>query len=414
MNHNKYPLSADLDYYKLTMGQAIHEYHPDDIVTFTFKNRDKVNKLSEYVPVDELQNRLEEIRAVGFTGEEIAYYAGLMASDDGARFSEDYLDALADLELPEVNVNINPETNDLDINSTGKWLNVTFWETVIMSEINQIHYKNMAAERGLSLDDLYAEGNQRLTDKIEKLRAHPGIKFADFGTRRRFSREWHEHVVNRLANELPEQFIGTSNPWFAYEYNLAPIGTFAHEMPMVYAGLAGARGDNPLNGHNEMLQNWDEVYDGDLSTALTDTFTSEFFWADFTPEQAEKWSGLRHDSGDPIEFGERAIEFYTQNNIDPSTKTIVFSDGLDIDKIVELYEYFNGRINVVFGWGTSLMNDLGLKANNMVMKATHVNGEPTVKLSDNEGKHTGPEDYVQNYASLAKEAVRRAGLVLAA
>lgn len=411
---NKYPLSSDLDYYKLTMGQVIHEYHPDDIVTFTFKNRDKVNKLSEYVPVSELQNRLEEIRTAGFSGEEIAYYAGLMASNGEARFSEDYLDALADLELPEVNVNINPETDDLDINSTGKWLNVTFWETVIMSEINQIHYKNMAAERGLSLDDLYAEGNQRLTNKIEKLRTYPGIKFADFGTRRRFSREWHEHVVSRLANELPEQFIGTSNPWFAYEYNLAPIGTFAHEMPMVYAGLAGARGDSPLNGHNEMLVDWDNVYDGDLSTALTDTFTSEFFWTDFTPKQAEKWSGLRHDSGDPIEFGERAIEFYEQNGVDPTTKTIVFSDGLDIDKIVELYEYFNGRVNVVFGWGTSLMNDLGLKANNMVMKATHVNDEPTVKLSDNEGKHTGPENYVQEYARLAKIAVERAGLVLVA
>jgi nicotinate phosphoribosyltransferase len=264
----------------------------------------------------------------------------------------------------------------------------------------------------LSIEDLYAEGNRRLDDKIARLQARPDIKFSDFGTRRRFSAKWHEHVVSRLAQECSENFVGTSNPWFAYKYDLTPIGTFAHEMPMVYAGLEDANGGDPLDGHTKMLKDWQDHYKGDLSVALTDTFGSEFFFTDFTAEQAHDWRGLRHDSGDPFDFGERVIDFYAQHEIDPTTKTIVFSDGLDIDMIEKLADHFSGRINLMFGWGTSLTNDLGLPSNNIVMKATHVNQTDTVKLSDNIGKHTGPERQVQRYQSsvagkLSKNALRQ-------
>jgi nicotinate phosphoribosyltransferase len=395
-------LSRDLDYYKLTMGNVIFEKHPDAEVTFTLKNRAHEQPLSEYVSPEALQARLDQIREQGFTAEEIAYYAGLTAQDGNARFSPEYLDHLAGMELPPVAIALD-ETGDLAIDSTGKWTDVTFWETVVMSETNELYYKNLMESHGLLLDDLYEEGDYRLDAKIEKLREYPGIKFADFGTRRRFSADWHEHVVDRLARELPDQFVGTSNPWFAYKYDLKPIGTFAHEMPMVYAGIADANGRNPLDGHAEMLRDWEEVYDGDLSIALTDTFGSEFFFNDFNATQARQWNGLRHDSGDPIEFGEQAITFYEQHGIDPITKTIVFSDGLDVDTIVELYRHFEGHVNILFGWGTSLMNDLGLPANNMVMKATKVNDTATVKLSDNEGKHTGPQDKIDEYKDLTKQ-----------
>ena len=428
MKNSEYPLSSGLDYYKLTMGQVIYEQHPNTEVTFTLKNRSSEQPLSEYISPEALQQRLDRIREQGFTSEEIAYYAGLTAQNGNARFTPDYLDYLEQLQLPEVNISINPATNDLDIDSGGKWIDVTFWETVVMSEVNELYYEQLMESHDLGINDLYAEGDRRLNDKIEKLKEYPGIKFADFGTRRRFSTNWHEHVVQRLAQDLPEQFTGTSNPWFAYKYNLAPIGTFAHEMPMVYAGIADAFGKNPLKGHNEMLRDWEDTYHGDLSIALTDTFGSEFFFNDFTSKQAETWNGLRHDSGDPIEFGERAIEFYKKSGVDPTTKTIVFSDGLDVDTIIKLYQHFNGKINVTFGWGTSLMNDLGLPANNMVMKATEVSvptrvdmpdgrdqfgmireADPTkgnclayvtrklVKLSDNTGKHTGPECKVKEY-----------------
>jgi nicotinate phosphoribosyltransferase len=151
-----------------------------------------------------------------------------------------------------------------------------------------------------------------------------------------------------------------------------------------------------------MLRDWERHYQGDLSIALTDTFGSDYFFSDFTPEQAHEWRGLRHDSGDPIDFGEKAIDFYLKHEIDPTEKTIVFSDGLDVDEIIRLSTHFAGRINLLFGWGTNLMNDLGIPANNFVMKATAVNDTPTVKLSDDAGKHTGPEDYVERYQEAAQ------------
>ncbi len=398
-------LSRDIDYYKVTMGQVIFEKHRDAQVTFTLKNRANKQPLSEYVTPEALQERLDRIREQGFTAEEIAYYGSILAQNGKAQFTPEYLEHLANLTLPEIEVRVNPESGELDVDPTGDWVDVTFWETVVMSQTNELYYEQLMESKGLKLQDLYDEGDRRLNEKIEKLRAYPGIKFADFGTRRRFSADWHEHVVSRLVNELPDQFIGTSNPWFAYKYGIKPIGTFAHEMPMVYAGLADAGGRNPMDGHGEMLEDWDDVYDGGLSTALSDTFTSEFFFAEFTPEQARKWNGLRHDSGDPIAFGERAIEFYEQNGVDPTTKTIVFSDGLNVDEIIRLYEHFEGRVNVLFGWGTNLMNDLGLPANNFVMKATCVNDTPTVKLSDNEGKHTGPQEQVDRYVDLKDERI---------
>lgn len=406
-------LSRGLDYYKLTMGNVIFEKHPDAEVTFTLKNRAHDQPLSEYVPTEELQYRLDRIREQGFTPEEIAYYAGLTAQNGEARFTPEYLDHLAELELPEVNIHINPETGDLDIDSTGKWTDVTFWETVVMSETNEIYYKNLMESHGMQLQDLYDEGNVRLDAKIEKLRGFPGIKFADFGTRRRFSAEWHEHVVARLVKELPGQFIGTSNPWFAYKYTVPPIGTMAHEIYMGYAGIADIRGDNPLNANRNVLADWVDVYNGELTTALPDTFGTEVFFNDFTKEQARTWKSLRHDSGDPYDFTERAIAKYEQFGIDPKEITIVFSDGLSVDKIIDLYKHFEGRITMVFGWGTSLMNDLGLPANNMVMKATDIylpnahNADYTqrhlVKLSDDEGKHTGPAEVVSEYIGYRDE-----------
>jgi nicotinate phosphoribosyltransferase len=170
---------------------------------------------------------------------------------------------------------------------------------------------------------------------------------------------------------------------------------------MVYAVLAEVRGRSIRGSHNRMLQDWYDRYGKDLSIALTDTFTTDFFFEDFTRQQAAEWRGLRHDSGDPVAFGEKAIRFYQQNGIDPREKTIVFSDSLDIRRIVELAQTFKGRINTMYGWGGNFGSDLGLKNLNCVMKATRVclNGwdADTVKLSDVNGKHTGPATQVRKY-----------------
>ena len=276
-----------------------------------------------------------------------------------------------------------------------------------MSELNELYFKNKLAAEGLSLEELYREGDRRLTEKIELLKNRPDIKFSDFGTRRRFSYEWQKHVVTRVATELPDNFSGTSNIYLAHTLGLKPIGTFAHELPMVYSALADEAGENPLDGHNKVLEDWQELYKGDLSTALTDTFTSDFFFTDMTVEQAHQWKSLRHDSGDPVEFGKKVIAFYEDLGIDPQEKTIIFSDGLDIDTIISLADTFAGRINVLFGWGTTLTNDLGIKPNNFVMKATKANQTPTVKLSDSEGKHTGPVEKVALYQEKVAEALAR-------
>ena len=400
-------ISQGLDYYKATMGMNEFLKHPEAEVTFTLKNRSP-NLLSEFVSPVELQDRLNEL-AEGWRPDEVAYLAGLQNQDGKETFSQEYLDFLISNPLPPVKIGYD-KRGDLAVEATGKWPLVTFWETVIMSEINEIYFRNKLAREGYSLEEVYAEGDRRLDEKIKLLKSRPDIKFSDFGTRRRFSFNWHRHVIERVANELPDNFVGTSNIYLAHKLGLKPIGTFAHEMPMVYAALADKAGNNPLNGHNQALRDWQDTYGDELSIALTDTFTTDFFFADFTPDQWSSWKGLRHDSGDPIEFGNKAIEIYKKNGIDPLEKTIVFSDGLDVGEIIRIADYFKDKINVTFGWGTTLTNDLGITPNNFVMKATEVNGVSTVKLSDTPGKHIGSGDKIREYSELVKAALAEKAL----
>ena len=213
----------------------------------------------------------------------------------------------------------------------------------------------------------------------------------------------------RLRDEAPENLIGTSNVAWAHELGIAPIGSYAHEMDMVYAGLADRPGGDLRGSHAQMLDDWHALYGDNVSIALTDTFGSAFFFDALTTEQGEQWQGLRHDSGDPFAFGETAISWYEAHGIDPRQKTLLFSDGLDLPTIVELNDRFKGRAKLAFGVGTNLTNDLGVPPLNVVMKATSVNGVPTVKLSDDAGKHIGPAGKVAEYvdAFLAGPPVAR-------
>lgn len=390
-------LSAYLDLYKGPMSQLAYEKHPDAEVTFELKNRRGTQNLLDHVSPEALQERLDRFKG-GWKSDEIAFLATQKRKgDQSPLFHEDFLSFLAESNLPDVHVAVNPESGDLEVTTTGPWPLVTFWETVVMAEVNEMYFESYVQKEGLDLEEVYAEGDRRLSEKIAKLQARPDIKFADFGTRRRFSYRWHKHVLGRLAAECPGNLIGTSNIWLAKEFGLMPIGTYAHEMPMVYAALADIAGNDPMDGPRQMQTDWVEEYDDNLSTALTDTFTSEYFFADFTKEQAEHWQALRHDSGDPIVFGEQVIEFYKLCGIDPTQKTIVFSDGLDIDAIIKLADHFAGKINIVFGWGTTLTNDLGLPALNVVMKAVRVNGQSTVKESDDPGKGMGEPETRKRY-----------------
>lgn len=395
-------LMSGLDFYKLTMAQFAWENHPEAEVTFTFKNRKKeqnilerlieTNGLAQHVPrelhVAMAISRVYEALApyrFGFNQYELAWL-----SRHGA-FKPSFVDYLRGRELPQPLV--VEQDGDLAISVTGPWPMASLWETVVMAEVNELYFSSEPLT-------VQTEGHMRLSEKILALRADPSIKVSEFGTRRRFSRSWQETVTRRLQAELPENFVGTSNPHLAAELKCNVIGTFAHELPMVYGGLAEEVGGNPLIAHGEMLDRWFETYGEKLSIALTDTFGSDFFFASFGEERARKWKGLRHDSGNPFEFGEKAIAFYESFGIDPRTKLLVFSDGLDLETIQKIHEGFNGRVQLMYGWGTGLTNDMGLKALSIVMKATHVNGVGTVKLSDDLGKHTGAESDVLRYQSL--------------
>ncbi|HTB48792.1 MAG TPA: nicotinate phosphoribosyltransferase [Verrucomicrobiae bacterium] len=394
-------VSRGLDYYKPTMSQLAYEKEPQATVTFTFKNRGE-QRLEDYISVDGLQGRLDTIREYDWQPDEIDYFATLVNSTGDRVFSDAFLGHLQQEGLPPARVTHDEATGDLAITATGKSSEVTFWETIVMSEANEMYFENYVRANGLDLAAIYEEGDRRLDEKVASMQANPDIKIADFGTRRHFSFRWQRHVLQRLQTECPDNLLGTSNVALANTMGLKPIGTFAHEMPMLYAGLADARGEDIRDSHNTFLQDWHERYGDDLAIALTDTFGSDFFFEDFTPKQARQWRGVRHDSGDPVAFGERLIDFYDSNGIDAETKTVVFSDGLDMQQIVDLNNHFKGRINIIFGWGTTLTNDLGLQPLNVVMKVTHVKtaeGQEadTVKLSDNAGKHTGPAEKVKEY-----------------
>ena len=391
---------AGLDFYKLTMSQLALVKGAVSLgseeVVFELKNRG-TNRLSDVVSVRELQAHLDEfIQPFKY---ETSYLKSVQFSKTDPVFSNLYLSALDKRTLPPVTVG-KGDDRELTVTASGPWWLVTFWETIVMSTINELYYAK-------THPSAISTGHKLLSDKIDVLRKHPEILFSDFGTRRRFSLKWHMTVLERLADELPGQLTGTSNPYFSRHLGLHPIGTFAHEMPMVYAAMADRSSDgNPLESQNEMFDDWYFLYGDNLSVALTDTFGSDYFFRTFGSERAHKWAGLRHDSGDPFKFGEKAIAFYKSYGIYPMDKKIVFSDGLDIGTILSLNEAFKGRINLNFGWGTNLMNDMGpeIRPNNIVMKATKVGATGTVKLSDSAGKHTGTEKNIKRYIDFADPA----------
>jgi len=396
-------LSAGIDYYKPTMSQLQFEKHPDKEVTFTFKNRGD-QRIADYVGEEELQAQLDQVRERGWAQRELNYLASLTRNDGECVFSGDYLDYLAKSQLPEVRVTMDEESSDLAIETTGKWPLVTFWETIVMSQVSEIYFSNYVRINNLDIEEIYSEGDRRLDKWVEFLQANPDVKVSEFGTRRRFSLRWQKHITKRLDSECPDNLLGTSNVCLASTMNLSPIGTFAHEMPMVYAGIADAKGENVRSAHNQMLEDWEYKYP-ELLIALSDTFTSDFFFQDFTKQQAEAWKGLRHDSGDALEFASKAVTFYRRNAISPKTKSITFSDGLNVESVTRIHKAVKDRVVDSYGVGTNFTNNLGIKALNVVMKATHVrlpcgHEADTVKLSDNKGKHTGPEALVQRYGKV--------------
>ncbi|MDD4931774.1 MAG: nicotinate phosphoribosyltransferase [Candidatus Colwellbacteria bacterium] len=382
----------DIDFYKFTMGQFILLNHSGTPVRFALKNRTTSIRLPESIDMIELTCQLDHVRKLRFTNTELHYLRGTNEYQD-RMFCEKYLEFLKNLRLPPYRIDID-EKGQFILEFPGMWEEVTYWEIYALSIINELYFRSLM--KGLSVfakDCIRAKGVKRLETKIRELRKYPALKFTDFGTRRRFGREWQEYVVKSISEELPGQFIGTSNTKLAETLSLTPMGTSAHELPMVLSGIMYDSDESIRASHHRALIEWWDLYGQGLSIALPDTFGTDFFFETFSKEQAEKWKGLRQDSGDPFAFGYKTISFYDKMGIDSLKKMIVFSDGLEMDKMIRLFLKFNKVINVSFGWGTNLTNDLGFPALSLVVKPIEACGHPLVKLTDNIQKAMGnPED----------------------
>jgi nicotinate phosphoribosyltransferase len=385
----------DVDFYKFTMGQLVFLRYRDVPVTYALTNRTRKIRLASVVDKAELKAELDHARSLRFNNSELHYLRG--TNEYGERmFTEDYLQFLRELQLPEYD--LEEVDGSFELRFEGPWSQAIYWETIALALLNELYYRNLMRElSAFSRDLVYAEGRIRLAHKIRTLRDHPEIKFVDFGTRRRFSREWQHYVDRTLADELPEQFLGTSATESAMLHGLVPMGTSAHELYMVMSGIMHESEDRIRASHNRVLTDWWDLYGWGLSVAVTDTYGSEFFFRDMTEEQAKVWKGLRHDSGDPFEFGERAVRFYEEHDIDPREKLLIFSDGLELDRILKLSERFHGRVELSFGWGTNLTNDMGFDPIAIVVKAVEVAGRRTVKLSDNLAKATGSKEDIARF-----------------
>ncbi|MCR4327491.1 MAG: nicotinate phosphoribosyltransferase [Nanoarchaeota archaeon] len=388
----------DTDFYKLTMGQFVYNRYPDVIVKYSFKNRTSSVNLAEVVDENDLRRELNNIRSLSLTNDEVNYLKSLKYEGKHL-FKEDYIDFLKNIELPTYE--LSKEKGFLKLEFTGPWSKSIYWETLALSVINELYYKEKL--RGMNLEEVeavYSEGKKRLKKKVRTLRENPEIKFIEFGTRRRFSSGWQSKVVSYLKEHVPSQITGTSNVYLAMKHGLDPKGTMAHETFMVMSGIMHDNDESIRNSHNQVLKEWWEEYGESLSIALTDTYGSEFFFKDITPEQARNWKGLRQDSGDPREFARHQIEFYNGLGIDPKEKLFVPSDGLEIEKMVSLQKEYGNKINIVSGWGTNLTNDMGLKPLSLVIKAVEANGHGTVKLSDNSAKSTGEPSDISRFIQI--------------
>ncbi len=385
----------DLDFYKFTMGQMVFLKYRDVPVVYSLVNRTRQVRLAEFIDSAELREELDHVRSLRLNNSELHYLRG--TNEYGERmFRESYLEFLRSLELPPYE--LEEVDGSFRLQFRGSWSTTIYWETVALSIVNELYNRSLMKPLSRFEQDLaFARGRIRLAEKIRVLRGKPEISFIDFGTRRRFSRDWQHYVDRTLAEEMPAQFLGTSSTESAMLHGLVPMGTSAHELTMVMSGIMHDSDDLIRASHNRVLQDWWDLYGWGLSVAVTDTYGSEFFFRDMEEDQARAWKGLRHDSGDPFEFGEKAIRFYEGHGIDPREKLLIFSDGLELPIILALSRRFHGRIKLSYGWGTNLTNDLGFEPISIVVKAVEANGHRTVKLSDNLAKATGSREDIERF-----------------
>ncbi len=391
----------DTDFYKLLMCQSVFRNHPDTQVTFSLINRTKTIRLAELVDEGELREQLDHIRSLRLTRGESTWLRGNTFYGKRQMFTPAFMEWFENLQLPPYH--LEKKDGQYELTFAGTWPEVMLWEIPALAVIMELRSRAVLKDMGrFELQVLYARAMTKLWEKVDRLKSIPDLRVADFGTRRRHSYLWQDWCVQAMMEGLGGSFTGTSNCRIAMMREIEAIGTNAHELPMVYAALAetdAALRQSPY----DVLADWHEEHDGNLRIILPDTYGTKGF-LEGAPDWLAGWTGIRVDSGDPATGAETAINWWRSRGEDPREKLVIFSDGLDADKIVELHQQFNGRCRVSFGWGTMLTNDFkglvtddALAPFSLVCKAVAANGRPTVKLSDNPKKAMGPKEEVARY-----------------
>jgi nicotinate phosphoribosyltransferase len=405
----------DTDFYKLLMLQFIWRNFPATHVTSEIHNRTTAVRLADRISASALRDQLDHVRGLRLRRSELVWLTGNTFYGTKQIFQPDFLAWLEhDFRLSPYE--ILEHDGQLTIRFSGLWTEVTMWEVYSLAIVSEMKTRAaLSTLNELELDVLYARAKTRLWDKIELLRSVSGLRLSDFGTRRRHSFLWQEYCVQALSTALGPSLTGTSNTALAYKHDLEAIGTNAHELPMALAALASRgpvsrQSDDDLRASQyRVLELWAESYNNELLITLPDTFgTTQFLQG--APDWVARWTGQRVDSKDPFTAGDEYIAWLESRGQNPRTKRLIASDGLDASTIVDLHNYFNGRIRFSAGWGTLLTNDFRgchprgpqeeattFAPISLVCKLTSADGIPTVKLSDNPSKATGPADQIARY-----------------
>ncbi len=365
------------DAYKFSMGQAIYHQFSDYKTTWSFKCRNKDVHFTDEM-VEEIKNQIKAYCQLRFTEDELNYLENIIW------IKGSYVDFLRLWQPRYEDFYIGTDAEcGLVIETMGTWLNTSMYEIPTLAIVNEVYFRMQ-----YNYDELLDSFKERLANKVEKVKngTYNLAVFSEFGLRRRLSAEAQELAVKALTEEnlSKSKFLGTSNVFLARKYNVTPVGTMAHEWIMCTG--QGNHKHNPAYSNWYALDAWVKEYGVLNGTALTDAITTDCFLKDFQLTYATLFSGVRHDSGDPIEWGEKMISHYEKLGIDPKTKTLLFSDSLDFERADKLYKHFNGRAKVGFGIGTYISNDTKVPALNIVMKTTRCNGMDVAKISDVEGK----------------------------
>ena len=381
------PSLLDTDLYKFTMMQVVQHQFAEAEVEYRFKCRNPDVDLSPFV--EEIEAEIRALCDLRFNKDELDYLRRWRF------FKSDFVDLLGLFHLQQRFVSVSRRKDsekEIDITIKGPWLHTILFEVPVLAIVSEVYYRNTVPKPN------FEEGRRRLGEKIARANTidTPDFRIADYGTRRRFSRQWQDEVLRTLKRDMGTHFVGTSNVRFAMEQGLTPLGTMAHE----YLQACQAVGPRLRDSQSFAFNMWAREYRGDLGIALSDVVGLGAFLRDFDLFFCKLFDGVRHDSGDPFEWGDKLIGHYQKMRIDPRTKTMVFSDSLNVPLAIRLYEYFKGRAQTSFGIGTNLTNDLGYESLQIVIKMTRCNGQPVAKISDAPSKTM---DYDPSYVKYLRE-----------